>query len=137
MKKTIILLVIATTLFNCSSDDDTTTPDNIAEETLIGRWILVGFEENILYEFTQDKRFDIYGVDGMFETVEEQISQGLFGLDWFYDGDKVIVDLNFGNTSLLTPQFVCSNFVINWLDAEGEIHSIIFREGFDYSLCDE
>ena len=140
MKKTIFMLLLAVTCFNCSSDDDTVItpePEAMAEETLIGRWSLVGFEDNILYEFTENKRFDIYGTNGVFQTVDEQIAQGLTGLDWSYEGDLVVVDLNFGNTSILLPQFVCNNYVVNWLDDEGEIHSIMFREGYDYGSCTE
>ncbi|WP_033958503.1 hypothetical protein [Psychroserpens jangbogonensis] len=138
MKKTIFMLILVATLFNCSSDDDATIPeDNSIEATLLGRWSLVGFEDNILYEFTVDKRFDIYGIDGVFGTVEEQIADGLNGLDWFYEGDQVIVDLNFGNTSILTPQFVCDNYVVNWINDDGEIHSTMFREAFDYASCNE
>jgi hypothetical protein len=139
MKNTIFILLLVVSLFNCSSDDDAVAPaqNNMAEETLIGRWSLVGFEENFLYEFTEDKRFDIYGIDGEFATVEEQMAEGLNGLDWWYEGDMVTVDLNFGNTSTLTPQFVCNNYVVKWIDAEELIHSIMFREGYDYSSCDE
>ena len=131
------MLLLATTMFNCSSDDKQDTTDEIPEATLIGRWSLVGFQDNFLYEFTKNKRFDIYGVDGIFETVEQQIKQGLTGLDWSYNGDMVVVDLNFGNTSTLIPQFVCDNYVVNWLTAEGEIHSSMFREGFEYTLCNQ
>lgn len=124
------MLLLATIMFNCSSDDT-------ENATIIGRWSLVGFEDNILYEFTENKRFDIYGVNGVFETIEQQIAQGLTGLDWSYDGDMVVVDLNFGNTLTLMPKFVCNNYVINWLNSEGEVHSVMFREGFDYSRCNQ
>jgi hypothetical protein len=138
MKKTLFILVLVATMFNCSSDD-TTTPleDNSIEATLIGRWNLVGFESNVLYEFTENKRFAIYSTDGVFGTVEDQIADGLMGLDWFYEGDTVVVDLNFGNMSILTPQYVCDNYVINWIAEDGSTHSTIYREGFDYSSCDE
>lgn len=138
MKKTLFLLVLVATMFSCSNDDSESIPeDNSIEATLIGRWSPVGFEDNILYEFTADKRFDIYGSDGVFGTVEEQIADGLNGLDWFYEGEIVVVDLNFGNFSRLTPQFVCNNYTVNWLNEEGEIHSIMYRENFDYTLCNE
>lgn len=130
-----LLLAIAT--FNCSSDDAQNTSDDIPEATLIGRWSLVGFEDNIIHEFTENKRFTIYGVDGVFDTKEAQIENGLTGLDWWYDGEMVTVDLNFGNMSTLMPQFVCDNYVVNWLNLEGELHSTIFREGFDYESCNQ
>lgn len=137
MKKSVFMLLLVVTLFNCSSDDTQNLTDNSPEATLLGRWSLVGFEDNLLYEFTAEKRFDIYAVDGVFNSVEAQIADGLTGLDWWYDGDKVIVDLNFGNFSTLTPDFVCNNYVINWLNDDGEIHSTIFRESFDYSSCNQ
>ena len=136
MKRTIFMLLLAVTMFNCSTDDTTTT-DNIPEATLLGRWNLVGFEGLVLYQFTEDKRYTMYASDGVFETLDEVIDSGRTGNDWWYDGDNVTIDLNFGNTSTLTPQFVCDNYVINWLNADGEIHSTLFREDFDYSSCTE
>ncbi len=88
---------------------------------------------------TGAKRFDIYSDNGTFPTLEDfnQQKSLLTGLDWYYEGDKVIVDLNFGNLSKLTPQFVCDNYVIKWLNDEGEIHSTYFREDYDYSSCNQ
>ena len=138
MKKSIfMMLLVAFSMFNCSEDDTTPPTDNTLDATLLGRWSLVGFEDNILYEFTTDKRFAIYGIDGVFGTVEEQIADGLTGLDWYYEGEKVVIDLNFGNMSILTPQFVCDNYVVNWYNDDGEIHSTMFREDFDYGSCNE
>ena len=135
--KRIILLLFTLVLFNCSSDnDEPTTTQEIPEATLIGRWNLVGFEGNVLYEFTEDKRYTFYSEDGNFPTLEEAQQQSeIIGLDWYYEGDRVTVDLNFGNFLTLTPQFVCDNYVIKWINDEEEIHSIYFREGYDLSEC--
>lgn len=138
MKKSIFILLLAVTMFNCSTDDYNTPPEEDTQEaTLLGRWNLVGFEGSVLYEFTADKRYTMYSVDGEFETVQDLIDSDRPGNDWWYEGDKVTIDLNFGNTSTLTPEFVCNNYVINWINDEGEIHSTLFREGFDYSTCNE
>ncbi len=142
MKKSIftLLLVITVSLFNCSSDDDATpSNEDIPEATLLGRWVIVGFEETIRYEFTESKRFDIYSDDGTFPTLEEFNAQNplLTGLDWYFEGDNVTIDLNFGNFSTLTPEFVCDNYAIRWINEDGEIHSIYYREGYDISGCSD
>lgn len=138
MKKTLFIL-LALVMFNCSSDDGSNSNPEIAEATILGRWILVGFEDAIRYEFTDAKRFDIYSDNGTFPTLEEfnQQNPELTGLDWYFEGDKVTVDLNFGNLSTLTPEFVCNNYVINWLNQDGETVSIYHRENYDVSNCSD
>ena len=138
MKKMLSILLVLT-LLNCSTDDDsnyTGNQDN-PEATILGRWILPGFEDTIRYEFTPSKRFDIYAIDGTFPTLAEFNAQNpqLTGLDWYYEGDKIIVDLNFGNLQEFTPQFVCNNNVVQLLDSDSNITGAYYREGFDYSTC--
>lgn len=137
MKKTFLLLLTVTTLFNCSTDDVSEQPENIPEATILGRWVLEGFEETIRYEFTEDKRFAIYGEDGIFPTLEEfnQENPQLTGLDWYYEESIIVVDLNFGNYSRLTPEFICDNYVVQWYDEAGEPAGRYFREGFDLTTC--
>lgn len=138
--KNLTLILLALVLMNCSSDDSSSEEEQfIPEATLLGRWVLQGFEDNIRYEFTNDgKRFAIYGIDGVFPTLEEfnQENPQLTGLDWYYEDDIVVVDLNFGNYSRQTPQFVCQNEVIQWLDEDGELAGIYFRENVDISSCE-
>nr|WP_321234988.1 hypothetical protein [uncultured Psychroserpens sp.] len=141
MKKTLFILM-AIALFNCSSDDynENEDPQNaIPEATILGRWVPMGFETTIRYEFTETKRFNIYSTDGTFPTLEEfnQENPGLVGYDWYYEDDKIVVDLNFGNLSTLTPQFTCDNYAIKWLNDDGEVHGIYFREGYDISSCSD
>jgi opacity protein-like surface antigen len=137
MKK-FLLVIMTIALLNCSSDSDPVLPQDIPEATIIGRWNIVGFEGNVLYEFTENKRYTFYSDDGTFPTLEEALTEqpNLIGLDWYYEGDQVTVDLNFGNFSTLTPEFVCDNQVINWLDDNQEIHSVYFREGYVLATCD-
>jgi hypothetical protein len=136
MKKTLFIL-LALTLFNCSSDDNAQAPTDQAEATILGRWVLVGFEDAIRYEFTENKRFTLYSVDGEFPTLEEfnQENPGISGHDWYYEGEKITVDLNFGNLSTLTPEFTCNNYVVKLRNDEGEINSVYFRENYDISVC--
>ena len=137
MKKTLFIL-LALTILNCSSDDSNIeAPTEQAEATILGRWVLVGFEDAIRYEFTETKRFTLYSSDGVFPTLEEfnEENPGLTGNDWYYEGEKITVDLNFGNFSTLTPQFTCDNYVVKFINDEGETHSVYFREDYDISAC--
>lgn len=138
MKK-LLFILLAITMLNCSTNDDDSTPSDIPEATILGRWVLMGFEDTIRYEFTENKRITIYSVNGTFPTLEEFNLQNpdLTGNDWYYEGDKITVDLNFGNLSTLTPQFVCDNSVLKWFSDDGETHSIFFREDYDVSSCSE
>lgn len=139
MRKVIFILFASFLLINCSSiTDETLIQENIPEATLIGRWNLVGFENALLYEFTSTKRYTFYSTNGSFLSLKDLLAQNKnanIGLDWWYVGQKVSVDLNFGNISTLTPQFKCNNYVLNWLDDKGEIHSTYFREGYNYASC--
>ena len=133
-----LLLLLALTFINCTTDSDDTAPiQQTPEATILGRWVPVGFEDAIRYEFTETKRFDIYSADGTFPTLEEFNLQNplLIGLDWYYEGEQVTIDLNFGNFSTLTPQFVCDNYVLKWQNNLGETHSIYFREGYNITAC--
>ena len=130
----LILALLVLTLALCSSDDSKDIPD----KTIIGRWIFVGFENQIRYEFTSDKLYTIYSDgNGVFPTLEEFLQQNpnITGLDWYYEGDTVVVDLNFGNFSRQVPNFKCDNNVIDWSQDENPIQSTYFRDGYDITDC--
>lgn len=132
MKKILLLLLIAISFLNCENEE----PE--IDATIIGRWHLEGFEDNIMYEFTTDKRYTIYGTDGDFPPVDPETHPPTLAHDWEYDGDVVVIDLNFGNFSRLIPNFKCGNYVIDWLAEQGVSHgSTYYREGYDLAECDE
>lgn len=133
MKKLAVVLLMAASLMACNKEDVNEDPASI-----IGRWQLVGFDEQIRYEFTTDKRYTIYTDSlGDFPTLQEFQAENpdLQGNDWSYSGDTVVVDLNFGNYSKLLPDFKCENKVIDWTAEDGSSHSTYYREGHDISIC--
>ncbi len=136
MRNALITLILLSTFLSCDKDEvDPTTP---TEATILGRWVPVGFEDNIRYEFTDNKRFELYSSnDGTFPTLEEFQTQNpnLTGKDWFYSGDTIVVDLNFGNYSRLLPNFKCDNYVIEWINEAGEENGIFYREDHDITSC--
>lgn len=131
MKKLLFLLLIAVSFLNC--EDDGLEP---VDATIIDRWHLVGFDDAVLYEFTEDKRYTFYSDGGGFPTLDPNNPPALAD-DWEYDGDVVVIDLSFGNFSRLIPNFKCGNYVIDWMQEDGTYHSTTFREGYDIAECDE
>lgn len=138
MKNIFFVLLFAVALMSCEDEERNTNTDTTTEATILGRWVPVGFESNIRYDFTEDKRFAIYGDgSGVFPTLEEFMTEnpGLTGNDWEYDGEIVVIDHNFGNYSRLVPIFKCDNQVVAWENESGEAHGTYFREGHDMNQC--
>lgn len=136
MKKVILGLLVALSFMSCEKEEMNGSDFN--EATILGRWVPEGFDDVVRYEFTEDKRFTIYGTgDGVFPTLEEFMAENpqLTGHDWDYDGETVVVDLNFGNYSRLVPNFKCGNEVVDWVDEVGGGHSTFYREGHDLASC--
>lgn len=128
----IIVLIFSLFLFlQCSNAAD----DNL-NASIIGRWKIVGFD-NVQYEFTENKRYNIYATNNTFPTLQEFLQQNpnIAGLDWYYEGSAVVVDLNFGNLSKLTPTFKCSNNVIEWISEDTSVHSTFYKVNHDVSAC--
>lgn len=136
MKNIFLVLLLAIGFMSCENEEmDLGTTDT--EATILGRWQLEGLE-SIRYEFTSTKRFDIYANDdGSFPTLEEftAINPNLTGLDWVYDGDAIVVDLNFGNESRFVPKFKCNNEVVDLILEDGSSVGTYYREGHDFSAC--
>jgi hypothetical protein len=127
MKKIILLVLCTISLIGCSKDKD----DN-AKNTIIGRWHLVGFEDTVLYEFTPDFRYTFYSTDGTFGGLETAIPNPN---SWVYEGNTIVIDLDFGNFSTFTPVFKCNGNVV---DLVSEISTTtLFREGYDINNCNE
>ena len=42
-----------------------------AQETIEGRWHLVGYEDNVMYQFEDNYRYSIYSMDGTFGGIED------------------------------------------------------------------
>lgn len=105
---------------SCSSNEEVA---DSPEATVIGCWNLNGFVGSVMYEFTAIKRYTLCPGNGEFETVQEVIDSGRSGNDWWSEDVKITLDLNFGNTSTMTPSFKCNNNVIVWLNYNGDIHA--------------
>lgn len=136
MKKILLALIFVATFSSCTSDDnEDTQPEAEAEveTTIIGRWHSVGFEDTVMYVFTEAKRYTIYATDGVFGDLDTAIPNPN---DWTYEEEKIVIDLNFGNFLIATPGFRCDGNVVDLVREDGTF-STLFRENFDMSTCNE
>ncbi|ARV10625.1 hypothetical protein BTO05_13635 [Winogradskyella sp. PC-19] len=108
--------------------------EDMSENTIIGRWNPIGFETTVLYEFTQSLRHTIYSTDGTFGALDTAIPNPN---TWVFEGDELVIDLNFGNFLRTELNFKCDGNVVEFVDAEGTVGIILFREGYDYASCTE
>lgn len=128
-----LLIVCIISFTSCESNDDT-MQEEMAENTIVGRWHIVGLEQTTMYVFTENLRHTIYSTDGNFGGIETAIPNPN---DWVFEGDELVIDLNFGNFLRTELNFKCDGNVVEFVDAEGTVGTILFREGYDYASCTE
>mgnify|MGYP000491163984 CR=1 FL=1 len=108
-----------------------------AQETIEGRWHLVGYEDNVMYQFVDTElfadagyRYTIYSIDGVFGGLEDA---GGSPNPYSIVNDVITIDLFFGQVPSYQMNFRCDGQVVEFIDIEYDIiHSTLFREGYDY-----
>ena len=133
MKK--FLLILFAELFlvvGCMKDIPTNSSDS-ENYTMIGRWVMVGFEEAVLYEFTENLRYTIYASEpGVFGPIDEAMNP--HPVIHNYDG-SITIDLHFGNSVTYIPEFSCEGRVVDFWLSDGEKHSTNLKENFNTGDC--
>jgi len=123
MKKIISLIFLLTSLF--------------AQYQIEDRWHLVGYEDNVMYQFEDNYRYSIYSVDGTFGSIEDA---GGTPNPYTVDEDIITIDLFFGNIVNYQMSYNCDGEVVEFRHIpDGIIHSTLFREGYNYinNYCQE
>ena len=108
-----------------------------AQDTIEGRWHLVGYEDNIMYQFEDNYRYSIYSTDGTFGDIEDA---GGTPNPYTVVEDIITIDLFFGTIVNYQMNFMCDGEVVEFRNIDYEtIHSTHFREGYDYqeSPCND
>ena len=108
-----------------------------AQDTIGGRWHLVGYEDNVMYQFEDNYRYSIYSEDGTFGSIEDG---GGTPNPYTVVEDTITIDLFFGNIVNYQMNFMCDGQVVEFKNIDYEtIHSTHFREGYDYqeSPCND
>ena len=114
------------------------------ENSIEGRWHLVGYEDNVMYQFVDTElfaeagyRYTIYSIDGNFGGIED----GGGSPNPYSISDNIItMDLFFGTIVTYEMNFICDGQVVEFIDVNsGNINSILFREGYNYleNSCNE
>ena len=130
MKKLFSLLFVAISFMSCDNDDNSNNeqPNN----TIIGRWHLVGFD-NTMYDFKDDGyRYTIYsdgnGIFGPTETSALPIRN-----EWILENNQITIDLHFGNELIRNLNFRNNGNVVEFIEENGNITHTYFREGYNYT----
>ena len=108
-----------------------------AQDTIEGRWHLVGYEDNVMYQFEDNYRYSIYSLDGIFGGLEDA---GGSPNPYSVVEDIITINLFFGTIVNYQMNFICEGEVVEFRDIDyGTIHSTHFREGYDYqnSPCND
>ncbi|WP_298497175.1 hypothetical protein [uncultured Algibacter sp.] len=129
MRKNILILILIVLSISCSNNDDN---KSIKDNTIIGRWHVVDFEDTVMYEFTNDLRYTIYSTDGNFDGLDSAIPNPN---TWTNVDDELVIDLNFGNFLRAIPNFKCDGNVVDLVSQNGT--TVLFRENYIFNNCNE
>ena len=108
-----------------------------AQNEIEGRWHLVGYENNIMYQFEDNYRYSIYSMDGNFGGLEDA---GNSPNPYTVEEDIITIDLFFGNIVNYQMNYRCDGQVVDFIYIPDEIiHSTLFREGYNFidNECEE
>lgn len=126
--KFILASLLFISVFIACSDDDS---DDQKDCTIEGRWIISGLNESTLYEFDNGLRYSIYSTtSGEFGTIEDAIPNPN---EYSFEGDSLIIDLNFGNFSRTLPIYKCDCNVVELTNESGV--SLLYKEGYNIEDC--
>jgi len=96
-----------------------------------GRWHLVGYEDNVMYQFENNLRYSIYSIDGAFGGLDEA---GGSPNPYTIEGDVITINLFFGTIVSYQMNYRCGGQVVELKTIPEEIiHSTLFREGYIYN----
>jgi hypothetical protein len=108
-----------------------------AQYEIEGRWHLVGYEDNVMYQFEDNYRYSIYSEDGTFGSIEDG---GGTPNPYTVVEDIITIDLFFGNIVNYQMNYICDGQIVEFENTLYEtIHSTLFREGYNYidNECEE
>ena len=104
------------------------------------RWHLVGYEDNVMYQFVDTElfadaglRYTIYSTDGNFDDLDGNYTGGTPN-PYLIENDIITIDMFFGTIVNYKINFTCNGQVVEFRSPENEnlLHSTLFKEGYDY-----
>ena len=113
-----------------------------SQNEIEGRWHLVGYEDNVMYQFVDTEpfsdaaglRYTIYSTDGNFDDLDGDYTGGTPN-PYSVVEDIITIDLYFGHEPSYQMLFSCDGQVVEFRSIENEniLHSTLFREGYNYN----
>lgn len=109
-----------------------------SQNEIEGRWHLVGYEDNVMYQFVDTEpyadaglRYAIYSTDGNFGDLDEA---GGSPNPYSIVDDIITIDLFFGIIVSYQMNFRCDGQVVELINIEyNTIQSTLFREDYNYN----
>ena len=109
----------------------------LSQEQIEGRWHLVGYEDNVMYQFVDTElfadagyKYTIYSTDGNFDDLEGDNTGGTpnpYSVSVI--GDIITIDYHFGNLVSYQMIYKCNGQVVEFYQIDYDIVSfILFRE---------
>jgi hypothetical protein len=129
MKKLFLLCLVAISFFSCNNDDNSNNEQ--VNNTIIGRWHIVGFEQNTMWDFKNNLKYTIYSNNGVFGPTESSAIPN--PNPWQIENETISIDLHFGNTLIRTLNFSRNGNVVKFMDANGDVSNTLNREGYTYT----
>ena len=113
-----------------------------SQEQIEGRWHLVGYEDNVMYQFVVIDSFEetglkytIYSTDGYFDDLDGDNTGGTPN-PYIIEEDTITIDYHFGNVVDYQMNFKCNGQVVEfYIDSYDTVDFTLFREFYDYNDC--
>ena len=101
-----------------------------SQNEIEGRWHLVGYEDNVMYQFEDNYRYSIYSTDGNFGGLEDA---GNSANPYSIEENIITIDLFFGIIVSYQMNYRCEGQVVEFnIIEDGTTHEVLFREGYNY-----
>jgi len=115
-----------------------------AEDIIDGRWHLVGYEDNVMYQFVDTElfadaglKYTIYSTDGNFDDLEGENTGGTPNPYGIVE-NIITIDYHFGNIVSYQMNYQCDGQVVEFYNSDYNVVSFtLFREYYDYNECEE
>jgi hypothetical protein len=134
-KKLFFYLTLCITIGFTSCEDSSealsteVTIENKIEILKSSEWLLKGFEDRIMYTFSNGKRYTFYGTDNVFSDEAIPGTE-----DYTITGDMLTMDFHFGNVYTFEIKVSCDNNIVEFYK-DGELNTTLYRRDSNYKDC--
>jgi hypothetical protein len=84
-----------------------------------------------MWDFKNNLKYTIYSTNGVFGPTETSAIPN--PNPWSIENEVISIDLHFGNMLNRTLNFSRNGNVVKFMDANGDVSHILYREGYTYT----